>query len=163
FLYRRDGGRRSARWDLTLEQHQILRWTKYGLLAVLLILVVLTQSPVFEDIDPFKSLFNLDFSFGVPLVLLIIVLVVSILIGFPFCKYACPLGAFLGIFQPLSIFKVKIGDGCTNCRACCDMFCDYHAIEPGLDRPTVNQRECVRCGECVARCPTGAIQFTSKR
>ncbi len=163
FLYRRDGGRKAARWDLTLEQHQILRRSKYGLLLVLIGLTVLTQHPVFEDIDPFKSLFNMDFAFGVPLVLLIILTVVSILIGFPFCKYACPLGAFLGIIQPLSIFKVKVGDGCTNCRACCDMFCDYRAIEPGPDRPTVNQRECIRCGECVARCPTGAMQFTSRR
>jgi len=163
FLYRRDGGKRAAKWDLTLEQHQILRWSKYGLLLVLIGLTVLTQHPVFEDIDPFKALFNLDFSPGVPFVLLIIVAVVSVLIGFPFCKYACPLGAFLGLFQPLSLFKVKVGEGCTNCRACHQVFCDYRAIEPGLDGPTVNQRECVRCGECVARCPTGAMQFTSRR
>ena len=163
FLYRKESGKKVRRFEISRERHNVLRWVKYGVLVVLIGLVLLTRQPVFEDIDPFKALFNLDFSLGVPLLFLVVVLVASIVIGFPWCKYACPLGAFLGLFQRFSIFKIRFSDACTRCGICHTVACDYMAIEPGNPCPTVNQMECVRCGECLSRCPCNAISFTARR
>lgn len=163
FLFRREQGKKNRRLEVPQEYHNILRWSKYGVLGVLIVLVILTGQPVFQDIDPFRALFNLDFRWGVPLVFLIVVLAASLIIGFPFCKYACPLGAFLGLLQPLSLFKIRFNSSCTNCKVCSSVACDYGAIEQGATGPTINQRECVRCGECLSRCSSGAISFTAKR
>ncbi len=163
FLYRKESGKKARRFEISREQHNVLRWLKYVVLVVLIGLVLLTRQPVFEEIDPFKALFNLDFSLGIPLLFLVVLLAVSIVIGFPWCKYVCPLGAFLGLFQRFSVFKIRFSDACTNCGVCHTVACDYMAIEPGDPCPTVNQMECVRCGECLARCPFNAISFTAKR
>lgn len=163
FLYRKESGKKVRRFEISRERHNILRWTKYVVLVVLIGLVLLTRQPVYQEIDPFKALFNLDFSLGVPLLFLVVLLAVSIVIGFPWCKYVCPLGALLGLFQRFSIFKIRFSDACTNCGVCHTVACDYMAIEPGDPCPTVNQMECVRCGECLSRCPFNAISFTAKR
>ena len=163
FLFRREHGKKNHRPEIPREYHNILRWSKYAVLGILIALVILTGQPIFQDIDPFRALFNLDFRWGVPLAFLIVVLAASLIIGFPFCKYACPLGAFLGLLQPLSLFKIRFNSSCTNCKMCSNVACDYGAIEPGETCPTINQRECVRCGECLSRCPSGAISFTAKR
>jgi len=163
FLLRREHGKKNHRREIPHEYHSILRWSKYGVLGILIALVILTGQPIFQDIDPFRALFNLDFRWGVPLAFLIVVLAASLIVGFPFCKYVCPLGAFLGLLQPLSLFKIRFSSSCTNCKVCSTVACDYGAIEPGETCPTINQRECVRCGECLSRCPGGAISFTAKR
>lgn len=163
FLLRREHGKKNHRREIPHEYHSILRWSKYGVLGILIALVILTGQPIFQDIDPFRALFNLDFRWGVPLAFLIVVLAASLIVGFPFCKYVCPLGAFLGLLQPLSLFKIRFSSSCTNCKVCSNVACDYGAIEPGATCPTINQRECVRCGECLSRCPSGAISFTARR
>jgi len=163
FLFRKERSGKNRWIEIAPEHHRILRWSKYGVLLVLIGLVILTGQPVFEEIDPFRILFNLDFRWGVPLVFLVVVLVASVIIGFPFCKYLCPLGAFLGLLQPLSLFKLRIAGACTNCNLCSTVACDHGAIEPGAVRPTINQMECVRCGECLSRCPRGAISLAAAR
>ena len=163
FLYRKEGGKKPKAFQVSPEWHNTLRWMKYGVLLALMGLVILTQQPVFEDIDPFKVLFNLDFRWGLPLVFLIVLLAVSIFTGFPFCKYLCPLGAFLGLLQPLSLFKIRFTNACTNCGICYKVACDHGAIQAGETCPTINQMECVRCGECISKCPSRAIKLTAKR
>jgi len=163
FLFRKEQSRKNRWLEIAPEHHNILRWSKYGVLIALIGLVILTGQPVFEDIDPFRTLFNLDFRWGVPLVFLVVVLIVSVIIGFPFCKYLCPLGAFLGLLQPLSLFKLRFSGACTNCNLCSTSSCDHGAIRPGATCPSINQMECVRCGECLSRCPRGAISLTAAR
>jgi NosR/NirI family transcriptional regulator, nitrous oxide reductase regulator len=162
FLFRKEQGKKNRWREIPREQDRILRLMKYLVLVILVVLSVLAGRPVFEDIDPFRALFNLDFRWGVPLAFLIVLVGVSLVIGFPFCKYLCPLGAFLSLIQPLSLFKLRFSSSCTNCKACSNVACDYGAIEPGGSGPTINQRECVRCGECLSRCPCNAIVFTAR-
>jgi polyferredoxin len=68
--------------------------------------------------------------------LLIVLLVLSVLIYRPFCKYLCPLGAIYALFNPVSLYRVQPGERC----AACPMGC----------KP--NERECIRCaGKPVLR------------
>lgn len=81
------------------------------------------------------------------------VLVASIAIHRPFCRYLCPLGAFYGLFNRFSLYQMRLDRSkcvdCGQCRRCCPM-----DVEVTRD---VNSPECIRCGRCASVCPTGAI------
>ena len=68
-----------------------------------------------------------------------------------FCKYLCPMGAFLGAISRVSIFKVRRNaDTCTDCKAC-DKVCPVNVSVS--DVAVVNDAECINCNECVNVCP----------
>ena len=95
------------------------------------------------------SLFN--WKLGV----LITVVVLSVLLYRPFCKWLCPLGAFYALFNRVSLFRMNVErDKCVSCGKCarvCKMDVDV--------TKTPNHTECIRCGMCVRACPTDAISF----
>jgi len=159
FVFKKETNKKVRNFEPNSRIHNILRYGKYLFLAILIVTVVITKTNWFSSIDPFKALFNLDFAI-IPTIILGVVLIASLAIGFPWCKYICPLGAFFAIFSRYSLFKVKINEKCTNCKVCHTTFCDYKSIKPGELKPEVIQMECVRCGECISRCPYNAINFT---
>ena len=89
------------------------------------------------------------------MLILILIVLASVFINRPFCKYICPLGAFYGLFHKIGFLKLECNhDTCISCGACsktCNMQVD----------PTVNPNsaECIRCGECVKACPVSALEF----
>ena len=161
FVLKKETSKKVKGFEPAPRLHNILRYSKYLVMMVLIVTVIITGTSWFSSVDPFKALFNLDFTL-IPAILLIVLLILSLVIGFPWCRYVCPLGAFFALFSKFPLFKIKINDKCTNCKACYITFCDYRAILPSESKPAVNQLECTRCGECVSRCPSSAIDFTRK-
>ena len=90
------------------------------------------------------------------LVILIVVVVLSILFFRPFCKWICPLGAFYGLMNKVSLLGIKVdGHKCVSCGKCarvCKMDVEI------LKNP--NSSECIRCGKCISSCPTEALSFS---
>lgn len=85
--------------------------------------------------------------------LLAAIILLSILIYRPFCKYMCPLGAIYGLFNPASVYRYQVdGDKCVHCGICSKV-CKMQ-VDPVQN---ANSTECIRCGLCKASCPTGAI------
>ncbi len=84
---------------------------------------------------------------------LVLVVLAAICIRRPFCKYLCPLGAFYGLFNRVSLYQMRVDEqGCARCHQCqrvCPM-----GLDPERD---VNGPECIRCGNCKATCPTSAV------
>ena len=93
------------------------------------------------------------FIFRWKLLILVLTLLSSIVIYRPFCRYVCPLGAIYGIFNKISFYRFKIdSEKCTKCGAC-QKICKLNI--PVYENP--NSMDCIRCGDCKAGCPHGAI------
>ena len=154
---------------------QSLKWGKYFILVVFVILLPILTVDQFGLSTPFfckyicpagtleggiplillnKPLQNaIGFMFSWKTAILIVVVIASILIYRPFCRFLCPLGAFYSLFNPISFYHYKIDKSkCTHCGKCmrvCKMDIDVCK--------TPNSLECIRCGECAKNCPTKAI------
>jgi polyferredoxin len=76
-----------------------------------------------------------------------------------FCKYICPIVAFLKPTSYFSILRVKANEEtCTNCKHCiniCPM--DVDILDPKRSRKYGT--ECIMCLECLKGCPNGSIKM----
>lgn len=76
------------------------------------------------------------------------------------CRYLCPLGAFLGLASRFNLLKLEVSEKkCIKCNLC-TIHCQT------LANPWPNEdwksSECNYCFTCSAICPTGAITFPVK-
>ncbi len=96
---------------------------------------------------------SLGLLFDWKLLLLAITIALSLFTLRPFCRFACPLGAFYALFQRFSLYRMEVEQtACTKCGACRKVC--------GLDlnpQEDPNHPDCIRCLDCVRACPTGAL------
>ncbi|MDD3146848.1 MAG: 4Fe-4S binding protein [Candidatus Riflebacteria bacterium] len=87
--------------------------------------------------------------------LLALLLVASVFFKRPFCRWGCPLGAFYGPFNRVSVYKVSFDKaGCIECGAC------SRKCPVSLDVPReIDNAECLRCLECRDACPKHLISI----
>ncbi len=136
-----------------------LRFLKYGVLAWTLIGTALYGFMVFRDADPWAALWGLlELSLGLGTLVLIVVLIASLFVERPFCRYACPLGAATGLVSKLSPFYLKReSDACKSCAICtkaCPMGLPVHEVT------TIKSVDCIGCLECIDECPReGALEL----
>lgn len=96
---------------------------------------------------------SLGFLFNWKLGILIVVVISSMFIYRPFCKYLCPLGAFYSLFNKFSLYQMHVDmSKCIGCKIC-ERRCEMNVKVT----KSINSPECIRCGVCKASCPTGAI------
>ncbi len=130
--------------------HQRLRYLRYGVLVVL-IGIFLWSPAVGEqaaEIEPFKSTFLVPFwgrewffaAWWVALFAL------SIVNWRPFCRYLCPMGAGLALFNSFRLAGPKRRNYCSHCKIC-QRGCEPKAI---ANDGTIDPRECLSCMECEA-------------
>ena len=49
-----------------------------------------------------------------------------------YCRFLCPLGAFLGVLSNLTVFRIKRWSECNTCRIC-EKACEWGAIRRAED------------------------------
>ncbi|MBW1869763.1 MAG: 4Fe-4S binding protein, partial [Deltaproteobacteria bacterium] len=72
------------------------------------------------------------------------------------CRYLCPLGAFLGLLSRHSLLKRSVSEGCTECGTC-DTVCQSGA-DPDI-KEGWKAAECLYCWNCDDICPENAVSF----
>ena len=123
--------------------HDKAIYIKYGVLAFLIIMALTySELSLFQYFEPFGTIFYISQS----LVLWLILggfLLASIFISRFYCRYACPLGAALGLTALLSPWRIQRVEQCQVCSVC------EHACPTGAIRgPDIDFKECVRCDIC---------------
>ncbi|MEF3168048.1 MAG: 4Fe-4S binding protein [Deltaproteobacteria bacterium] len=73
-----------------------------------------------------------------------------------FCRTICPLGALFGLFNRVSLLRLRFdSDRCVQCSACkriCPVGVSF------FDRTdSINTGACIRCMRCYSICPAGAV------
>ena len=152
-------------------QHKIeryLRYSKYLLLIVLVFLTSIFIGFVFTDICPIGMLTGtfpimilrpgvyVPSSYFYPtLVILILFLFLIFLVERGWCRYFCPVGAFLAPFNKISVIHMNVEvNKCKHCNLCSDV------CPMGINVPYMNRDpECILCGKCVSECPYNGITF----
>lgn len=82
--------------------------------------------------------------FAIKLIILCIALVLFVISKRPFCRYVCPIGLFWSLFNKVSILKLEVDKGCTECDAC-----RKKCPEDAKIYNNPNPQECIRCFECT--------------
>jgi ferredoxin-type protein NapH len=144
-----------------------ISYFKYFFLIVgVLILPFFTGEPLFCKICPDGSLIggipqviiNTDLRpligefFTAKIILLIVFLISFIFIPRLFCRTVCPIGAFLSLFNKISILQISADKNsctiCNNCKKICPV--DINIYEDP------SNPDCVRCFKCTS-CPSVAV------
>lgn len=135
------------------------RYLKYVVLVVFAVWSWQAASLMLRPYDPWVAWMHLGSpdlpaaiaEFWVGFVVLGVTLLGSFVYDRFFCKYLCPMGAFLAVISPLSVFKVRRNaDTCIDCNAC-NKACPVNITVATVE--TVKSPECIDCGECVNVCP----------
>jgi ferredoxin len=131
--------------------HDRAIYIKYGILLLIVVLAAIpAQISVYQYFEPFGTIFYLSSS---PLLWSIAIgfLVASAVVPRFYCRYACPLGAALGVASLVSIFRIRRVEQCEPCKVC-ETACPTGAIRG----PDIDFKECVRCNICETKLLTKA-------
>jgi polyferredoxin len=117
-------------------------YVKYGLLAAVLLYFFVTGNLLrYRLVEPFWMFTRhgsvLEWT-G-----LAVLLVATVFVRNLYCRFLCPLGAFLGLVSNLTVFRIKRWAECKTCKIC-EKTCEWGAIRG----PKIVASECVRCDDC---------------
>ncbi|WP_121627657.1 4Fe-4S binding protein [Poseidonibacter antarcticus] len=128
-----------------------LVYIKYVVLAALILSVIFAPniSEYLIEIEPFKTSITLIFDREIPYVLYALFwLFLGMFLFKGFCRYFCPLGAFLSLMGRLKILdwlprRAECGNPCNNCHKSCN----YQAIDKKSG--AIKYADCFQCLDCV--------------
>ena len=136
---------------------------KYGLLAATLAYFLATADiPAYRFVEPFW-MFTRQGSTAMWIGLAVL-LAATVFVRNLYCRFLCPVGAFLGILSKLTVFRIKRWKECDTCKIC-EKACEWGAIRG----PQIVVAECVRCDDCerlyadVKKCPHWLLLLRAKR
>jgi polyferredoxin len=141
-----------------------LRYLRYVVLTWVVYMTAATGTLIFSDYDPYFALFNLwtsEVSLA-GIIILGVTLAGSLFIERPWCKYACPYGAVLGISNLFRVFTIRRNEGTCNMDRICDITCPMNIKVS--EKHIVRNHQCISCLECTseARCPVaGTVDFVA--
>ncbi len=143
-------------WSVPQRLERVLALIPYAVLAVILYLTYRAGELVFRGYDPCYALISRhgeDITHWAYVAAGAIVLG-SLLVTLPFCRWLCPLAAVLHPFSRFGVARIRRDPAtCTDCRRCtraCPMAIPVH------ERSDVREARCTSCFECIRACPERA-------
>jgi len=151
------------RFDLPRRVEQRANYIKYGLLGITVSYFLITRDiSIYRYVEPFW-MFSLQARAGMWLGLAVL-LTATVFVRNLYCRFLCPVGAFLGLLSNLTVFRIKRWSECNSCKIC-EKTCEWGAIRG----PRIVASECVRCDDCERlyadnnKCPHWLILKRNKR
>jgi polyferredoxin len=150
------------RFEVPRRLEQRASMIKYVLLgAVVLYFLITNDILIYRYVEPFW-MFSRQASKGMWIGLGVL-LVATIFVRNLYCRFLCPVGAFLGLLSNLTVFRIKRWSECNTCKIC-EKACEWGAIRG----PKIVASECVRCDDCerlyadTRKCPHWLILLKKK-
>ena len=142
-----------------------LRYLRYVVLVWVLYMTAVTGKLIFAEYDPYFALFNFWTSEVaiIGLSILVVTLVGSFFVERPWCKYACPYGAVLGITNLFRVFSIRRNQTTCKTDGACSILCPMNI--PVDSKTIVRDHQCISCMECTSEavCPVMAtVQFSTR-
>jgi len=164
-------------WLKKFDKHPIEQYLRYIKYINLILLVFITSALIgfyFTDICPigfltgtiptlilFPGQYGPSSYFWIAFVIFLLFFLLIFLIERGWCRYFCPIGAFLAPFNKVSIYHVKkvsedvFKKECLHCNACSNI------CPMGIDVVNINRDpECILCGKCVSICPKNLLEYS---
>jgi len=142
-----------------------LRFFRYAVLIWVVYVTARSGTLLFKNVDPYFALFNFFTGEVAPMALIILIATMlgSLFIERPWCKYACPYGAVLGLTNKFRIFKIRrTPSSCINCKKC-DRECPMNITIS--DKEIITDHQCISCMKCTSdqACPVKkTVEFKTK-
>ena len=138
--------------------------TRYGVLALAIVLSALTGVAAFEWVSPIGMLHRaLVYGTLGGLVAVAGVLLLDLaVLRRGWCGHLCPLGAFWSLAGRAGLVKVHFDDArCTRCGDCVKACPEPRVLNlnRAAERGVIDGGECTNCGRCVAICPEDSLAF----
>jgi len=150
------------RFELPRRIEQKANYIKYGILGVTVLYFVVTKDiSIYRYVEPFW-MFSLQATTGLWIGLAVL-LIATVFVRNLYCRFLCPVGAFLGLLSNLTVFRIKRWSECKTCKIC-EKACEWGAIQG----PKIIASECVRCDDCERlymdqqKCPHWLILLKKK-
>lgn len=157
--------RRKFNHFVPVKLDQVLRYLRYIVLAWVVYVTATSGTLIFEAYDPYFALFNFWSAEVAPTALAIlgVTLLLSVFVERPWCKYACPYGAFLGVSNLFRIFSLKRAESTCKADGACSILCPMNI--PVDTVTNVRDHQCISCLECTSEavCPVAkTVLFTTR-
>lgn len=138
-----------------------LRYFRYVVLAWIVWGTITYGVMVFRDVDPWAALLGIltgELAVGLGLAVLVLLIVAGLFVERAWCRYACPLGAIIGVASKVSPVRIqREGSACSGC-AICSKKCPVGIVVASAQ--DVTDTNCNMCLQCVDTCPKpGALDL----
>ncbi|MEP2771337.1 MAG: 4Fe-4S binding protein [Fulvivirga sp.] len=157
--------------DKSLKAWQVERWMVHGVLvfSVVMTFAVLytyfTGNSTLAGINSYDLRSVYGFAIGAAFAGVVGVGFYPLMGNRVWCRFGCPLAAYLGIIQRFkSRFRITTNGGqcisCGNCSTYCEMGIDVRAY--AQKGQNIIRASCVGCGVCSSVCPRGVLKLENK-
>jgi len=155
------------RLDIKSTMH-LGRYSRYWVLAMVLIIAAATGTLAYELVNPVSVLYRgLIFGIGLGWAVVLGVFVFDLLVmKHGWCGHLCPMGATYGLIGRASLVRVRADhrERCDNCLECYVVCPEPHVISPALrgkegSSTVIVSGDCTNCGRCIDICPEQVFNF----
>lgn len=125
-------------------------YVRFAFFGFFIVLVLIWGFNVLEPLNPLNGFllpwFPFEIIYLTAFILLISIIILSLFIYRPFCRYVCPFGLIASFIGRFSIIKIRRNENCLDCGLCEKICPTYEGFQKS------KKGECYLCYRCMEFC-----------